>query len=434
MGMTLTKDYRDMAVVSKLMPGGPAQCSGVRVGDYIAGVSGKAMVNYDEIMHMIPCMNRPLTIRFNRRGLHHAQHTHGQAPGTVLKGSSSNNNMSTSLPNNLHSSRSESSLISSVAAEAFTESYHQQESGLSSGEHSRSTSKDFSASDSSRSSSRDNGSSGSAYSIAQLQQHAMKGIAMEHQSHHPPSLSTPHKLVRVRSARTVPKNGSASDGDEAVITSAKLTPRAGSRKQTSSANTSSSPEVSPTARAIHVDTSSSFGVGEDEDNEESLVTALNKKLTFSSHRQVSSSEGTDSLNSEENDESSVVSGATSKFLEPGSIVKVKQLCDDKYRSAVVTRRHKDGSFKVMYRDESTEARVAFDRMAVTSGSLLEEPSPSHSRHHHAHHSHHAHQSRSLSTTPSTDDSTVKQKELWKSNGAIRQPVRDTIDVVTVIFQ
>lgn len=75
MGMTLTKDYRDFAVISKLAPGGAAQIANVRVGDYIIGVAGRSLHNYDEIMHMIPCMPRPLDIKFCRVHLHHSKST-----------------------------------------------------------------------------------------------------------------------------------------------------------------------------------------------------------------------------------------------------------------------------------------------------------------------------------------------------------------------
>ena len=66
MGMTLTKDSKERASVSKLVPAGPAQANGVKIGDYIIGVAGKSVNNYEEIMHMIPCMSRPLEIQFSR--------------------------------------------------------------------------------------------------------------------------------------------------------------------------------------------------------------------------------------------------------------------------------------------------------------------------------------------------------------------------------
>jgi ADP-ribosylation factor GTPase-activating protein 1 len=66
LGLTLTKDYKERASVSRLVPAGAAQLAGVLVGDFIVGVAGKKLSNYDEIMHMIPCMGRPLTLKFGR--------------------------------------------------------------------------------------------------------------------------------------------------------------------------------------------------------------------------------------------------------------------------------------------------------------------------------------------------------------------------------
>jgi hypothetical protein len=313
MGMTLTKDYRDMAVVSKLMPGGPAQSSGVRVGDYIAGVSGKAMVGYDEIMHMIPCMVRPLTIRFNRRGLHHGQVTHGQIPGAVTKGGN-NTNVSSSLPTSFHSSRSESSLTTSAAAEAFTESFRQhQDNGQSSGDNSpRSTSRDLPTSDgvSPRSNSRD--TSSASYSLQQLQQHAIKGIAMN-QLHESPN--TPRmKLVRVRSSRAVPKNGSASDGDDTVITSAKLSPRGSLRHRVTDSDETA--EISPVVRDEQTGVHSFDSSVEQTDELEMTASALSRKLIFSEKTLSAALDVTETNSGDEDDESgSVVSSSSRRFLE-----------------------------------------------------------------------------------------------------------------------
>lgn len=66
MGMTLTKNSREQASVSRLLPDGQALKAGVATGDFVVGVAGKTMENYDEIMHMIPLMPRPLTISFAR--------------------------------------------------------------------------------------------------------------------------------------------------------------------------------------------------------------------------------------------------------------------------------------------------------------------------------------------------------------------------------
>eukprot|EP01038_Epipyxis_sp_PR26KG_P007903 gene7903-10728_t len=66
MGMTLTKDGKDRASVSRLVPAGQAQAKDVKIGDFVVGIAGKTMNNYDEIMHMIPCMPRPVKIKFLR--------------------------------------------------------------------------------------------------------------------------------------------------------------------------------------------------------------------------------------------------------------------------------------------------------------------------------------------------------------------------------
>lgn len=77
MGMTISKDFGGRALVSKLITGGAAECCGVRVGDHISGIAKKRVDDYDEIMHMIPCMSRPILIQFSRRTMSH--HTAGTA-------------------------------------------------------------------------------------------------------------------------------------------------------------------------------------------------------------------------------------------------------------------------------------------------------------------------------------------------------------------
>lgn len=77
MGMTISKDFGGRALVSKLVTGGAAECCGVRIGDHISGIAKKRVDDYDEIMHMIPCMTRPILIQFSRRTMGH------HAPGTT---------------------------------------------------------------------------------------------------------------------------------------------------------------------------------------------------------------------------------------------------------------------------------------------------------------------------------------------------------------
>eukprot|EP01035_Chromulina_nebulosa_P019366 gene19366-25233_t len=66
MGLTLTKDFKNSAVVSKIVKDGVANSNGVEVGDLVIGIMGKSMNDYDEIMHMILCMPRPIKLTFSR--------------------------------------------------------------------------------------------------------------------------------------------------------------------------------------------------------------------------------------------------------------------------------------------------------------------------------------------------------------------------------
>jgi hypothetical protein len=107
MGMTISKDFNARALVSKLVPGGAAEQSGVGVGDHIAGIAKKRMENYDEIMHMIPCMKRPIMIHFARQTGSHHVNIGGGVEGDVstpgknrsLHGSKSMANLSLNMAN-----------------------------------------------------------------------------------------------------------------------------------------------------------------------------------------------------------------------------------------------------------------------------------------------------------------------------------------------
>lgn len=103
MGLTLAKDYKGSATVIKIIPGGSADKNGVQMNDTVIGIMGKAMDEYDEVMHMITCMERPIKIRFSR----------------VMKNSQSSYNVlvssSTSMKNNSLYSISNPSNISSLS-------------------------------------------------------------------------------------------------------------------------------------------------------------------------------------------------------------------------------------------------------------------------------------------------------------------------------
>ncbi len=80
MGMTITKDFKGAAVISKLVPGGQGNIAGILVGDCIVGVAGKILSDYDEIMHMIPCMKRPVQLTFTRVNVISASNTKPISP------------------------------------------------------------------------------------------------------------------------------------------------------------------------------------------------------------------------------------------------------------------------------------------------------------------------------------------------------------------
>lgn len=67
MGMTVTKDPADnRAYVSRIVEGGAADRGGVQVGDYVDGVAGKYISDFDIVMHMIPLMPRPVQLIISR--------------------------------------------------------------------------------------------------------------------------------------------------------------------------------------------------------------------------------------------------------------------------------------------------------------------------------------------------------------------------------
>ncbi len=187
MGLTLTKDHKEMAVVSKLVPGGPAQSSGVRVGDYVAGVSGRSVERYDEIMQMVPHLPRPITIKFSR--------CMQQVPKLNAQ----------SLLGHFHGSRSEPSLFKSAQADSVMENL--------TGE---------STSNESRTNSRDSNSGGTV-SISRSGTKTLDD---------PPI--TPRMKMR-SDAKASPRCGSLSDGEEGGALSAmnktRPSPRSRSRKE-----------------------------------------------------------------------------------------------------------------------------------------------------------------------------------------------------------
>ena len=67
MGMTVTKDPSDgRAYISRVGESSAAQERGVEVGDFVDGVAGKYISDFDIVMHMIPLMPRPVQLIFSR--------------------------------------------------------------------------------------------------------------------------------------------------------------------------------------------------------------------------------------------------------------------------------------------------------------------------------------------------------------------------------
>lgn len=67
MGMTVTKDLSDgRAYISRVGEGSAAQQRGVQIGDFVDGVAGKYISDFDIVMHMIPLMPRPVQLIFSR--------------------------------------------------------------------------------------------------------------------------------------------------------------------------------------------------------------------------------------------------------------------------------------------------------------------------------------------------------------------------------
>jgi predicted metalloprotease with PDZ domain len=66
LGMRLSKRQHNAAVVSHLTPGGFAQQSGVRIGDYVWGVGDQISDDYDDLVRTITASRRPLTVFFYR--------------------------------------------------------------------------------------------------------------------------------------------------------------------------------------------------------------------------------------------------------------------------------------------------------------------------------------------------------------------------------
>ncbi|CAM9589136.1 unnamed protein product, partial [Scytosiphon promiscuus] len=68
MGFTLMKDAVSRALVTRLAPGGMAFRLGVKTGDYLVGVDGHRLFDYDQLMLLLPRAPRPLRLLFEGAG------------------------------------------------------------------------------------------------------------------------------------------------------------------------------------------------------------------------------------------------------------------------------------------------------------------------------------------------------------------------------
>lgn len=66
MGMTITKDFCDRAIISKIVMNGSACMAGVQINDHISAIDGINIYQYEEIMQVILNSPRPICIKFSK--------------------------------------------------------------------------------------------------------------------------------------------------------------------------------------------------------------------------------------------------------------------------------------------------------------------------------------------------------------------------------
>lgn len=76
-------------------------------------------------------------------------------------------------------------------------------------------------------------------------------------------------------------------------------------------------------------------------------------------------EDDDDEEEEEEEEEADVEEEVVIDIQPGMTIKVWCEAKDKYRTAVVKRKHRDDTYKVVFRDGSSESHVSLDRIAIT---------------------------------------------------------------------
>eukprot|EP00598_Pedospumella_elongata_P003571 CAMPEP_0184983596 /NCGR_PEP_ID=MMETSP1098-20130426/12731_1 /TAXON_ID=89044 /ORGANISM="Spumella elongata, Strain CCAP 955/1" /LENGTH=908 /DNA_ID=CAMNT_0027507431 /DNA_START=215 /DNA_END=2941 /DNA_ORIENTATION=- len=420
MGMTISKDFGGRALVSRLVSGGPAEKNGVTVGDHITGVAKKRLDDYDEIMHMIPCLTRPIDIQFTRRIEMHPQHqyvylhqhlpltpgAHSHiiepiSPGNVsrsMHGSKSMANLSLNL-NNLDLSSPGNGNYRSKArirtprvenlgniSESHPDDDHEEG-------HVRSPDT-FVRLVSFRTRSKDLESPTklnfndvepqvvhvSSTEFSQTDQVIERGPAAVVLELKPPSEDNTSPALREESSTK------SSQQDSPLFlelsessTPAPPTPNVAGQVESNSSAASARSTESKDTRSHSVDLCKQIdellegGVGgrlslEDTGSQES------PRPDVSRHTSRQSMLGLESPETNKLSDQHVLfsgEGLTRKLtlhtLQNGTPIKVFR--NEKWKSAILRRVHRDGSFKVTFRDGSTESHVALQRLAMTTDTL-----------------------------------------------------------------
>eukprot|EP01036_Dinobryon_divergens_P022130 gene22130-30366_t len=334
MGMTLTKDSKEMALVSKLIPGGAAQSNGVKIGDHIIGVAGKSLDNYDEIMHMIPCMNRPLEIQFSR----------------IISISTSSKSLAvdTRLAK-VHESKSDSNLVVSA-----TLSPKPLASPISIGVPRVSTNDGIA-----NRYSNNNHRHPSATTSKTISNEIY--VQKAHNSKLTTAQSLNNAQANPASSAPIPVNNALSidQPPREVLswspgTNRSMSPLAG----TFEVSPVSSPErIIATRPASRTDA-----------NNLTMESTSKKQLHgIVRFEEKVGEDFTEIMEARSAESDATTEKAAGLVLEAGAIVKV--IRDGRWRSCVIRRTHKDGTFKVCFRDGTTESRVPISRMALSKSAL-----------------------------------------------------------------
>jgi hypothetical protein len=292
MGMTLTKDFREQAYVSKLLPGGQAQQQGIKLGDIVIAVAGKTMASYDEIMHMIPLMPRPLELNLTRveASPSKAEPIHHSLSDTALV-------TMNKVPHGVSVPLAVPAIRGTKIAETFLAS-------------------DLKA-------------------------------KPNHTAVHPMKQGT--KLLKLLRKGMNPVGIGFEDDSES------------DNNNTDELDDDDNEDI---PEGTDNDTDVEPAADEDQTNSEKIGSHQNYEKLNISPIKVTAAHDT---------------GKTRNPLESGSVIKVLKTDSGKWKTAMIKRRHKDNTFKVIFKDGSEESHVSISRLAIVSGASTRQqtvPSPS----------------------------------------------------------